>query len=45
MVDVKLEEAKIVVFGEASMRESVPTRSSSWEDFVWVEHPSYRKNM
>lgn len=45
MINPRFEEAKVVVFEEASMLESVLQSRSFWEGPFVVEYSSYQRNM
>lgn len=44
MIGIKLEDLKIVVFGKATMWESVQQISRFSEEAFYVEHPSHQWN-
>lgn len=45
MINLRLEEFKIVVFGKASTQKSVLQSSNSWGEAFSVEYPSYQRNI
>lgn len=45
MIDSRLQDVKVIVFGESSTQESVLQSSSFGDGAFKVEHLSYRRDM